>query len=72
MTGWQVYDLKGEFIRQGVFDVQLNGRNTWRELTINRGYEYSTTYPNVLVVPAKMSDVVRRRRNAAAATCAAL
>ena len=59
-TGWEVYDLKGEFIRQGVFDVKLNSRNTWKELTLNHSYEFCSTYPNVIVVPAKMSEAVRR------------
>ena len=52
--------MKGEFIRQGVFDVKLNSRNTWKELTLNHSYEFCSTYPNVIVVPAKMSEAVRR------------
>lgn len=38
--------------------MQLNSRNTWREFNLNNTYEFCTTYPNVLVVPAQMSDTV--------------
>lgn len=52
--GWKVYDPQQEFSRQGV------GRTTnqWRFTDINKDYEFSPTYPSVLVVPANISDAV--------------
>ncbi|KAK0556779.1 phosphatidylinositol-3-phosphatase ymr1 [Tilletia horrida] len=51
-SGWQFYDPKKEFTRQGV------GSRTkaWRFTDINLQYNISATYPNQLVVPTRISD----------------
>ncbi|KAI8801817.1 protein-tyrosine phosphatase-like protein [Cladochytrium replicatum] len=51
---YSLYDPNEEFRRLGV------GTKTdaWRFTKINSGYEFSSTYPQVLVVPSRISDNV--------------
>ncbi|ODN73911.1 hypothetical protein L202_07419 [Cryptococcus amylolentus CBS 6039] len=50
--GWQTYNARAEFARQGL------GTRTkaWRFTDINKDYSFSPTYPNKLVVPSRISD----------------
>ncbi|KDN48867.1 phosphatases II [Tilletiaria anomala UBC 951] len=50
--GWNRYDCKAEFARQGV------GRRTkaWRFTDVNSQYTFCPTYPAQLVVPSRISD----------------
>lgn len=54
--GWDLYDARAEFRRQGISE-KLPDRG-WRISTINLDYSFSPTYPDVLVVPSKISDNV--------------
>ncbi|KAK0537993.1 phosphatidylinositol-3-phosphatase ymr1 [Tilletia horrida] len=51
-SGWRFYDPKREFTRQGI------GSRTkaWRFTDVNGQYSFSPTYPDQLVVPARISD----------------
>ncbi|PKY04252.1 protein phosphatase [Aspergillus campestris IBT 28561] len=51
-NGWELYDPRKEFARQG---VGQNGRG-WRISTINSDYGFSPTYPAVFAVPSTISD----------------
>lgn len=48
--GWSVYDVKGEFRRQGV------PNDMWRIATVNHKYELCDTYPSMIAVPNPASD----------------
>ncbi|KIM65373.1 hypothetical protein SCLCIDRAFT_1212543 [Scleroderma citrinum Foug A] len=50
--GWNVYSPRKEFGRMGV------GTRTkaWRFTDINKDYQFSPTYPSLLVVPTRISD----------------
>lgn len=50
---WDVYDATREWERQGVFE---NGR--WRISHLNANFKEIETYPELIVVPASISDVV--------------
>lgn len=52
--GWQIYNAREEFRRQGVSEKQYE--KGWKFTEINDNYQFSPTYPSVLVVPSKMSD----------------
>lgn len=53
-TGWNCYNPRTEFARQG-----LGSRTkAWRFTDVNKDYSYSPTYPNKLVVPSRISDSV--------------
>ncbi|KAF9578931.1 hypothetical protein BGW38_005028, partial [Lunasporangiospora selenospora] len=52
--GWQIYDPLKEYERMGVIKENPN----WRISNINENYEFSPTYPKVILVPAKISDTV--------------
>ncbi|KAJ0118431.1 hypothetical protein J7T55_009214 [Diaporthe amygdali] len=52
--GWQLYDAKAEFRRQGI-GGKLQDKG-WRVSDLNADYTFSPTYPSVLVVPNKISD----------------
>lgn len=52
--GWDLYDAKAEFRRQGISE-KLADRG-WRISSINNDYAFSPTYPATLVVPSKISD----------------
>ncbi|EFX03655.1 protein phosphatase [Grosmannia clavigera kw1407] len=54
--GWDIYDARAEFRRQGISE-KLPDRG-WRISSINLDYSFSPTYPDVLVVPSKISDNV--------------
>lgn len=54
--GWTIYDARAEFRRQGISE-KLPDKG-WRLSTINQDYAFSPTYPDVLVVPSKISDNV--------------
>lgn len=56
MNGWDVYDPKAEFRRQGISE-KLPDKG-WRVTTINQDYSFCDTYPAFLVVPSKISDNV--------------
>lgn len=53
-SGWQVYNPRTEFARQGV------GSRTraWRFTDINKDYSFSPTYPSKMVVPSRIGDAV--------------
>ncbi|WVQ72356.1 hypothetical protein IAR50_001907 [Cryptococcus sp. DSM 104548] len=50
--GWQTYNPRAEFARQGL------GTRTkaWRFTDVNKDYSFSPTYPSKLVVPSRISD----------------
>lgn len=52
--GWDIYDPKKEFRRQGIGE-KLPDRG-WRISDVNNNYAFSPTYPEVLVVPTKISN----------------
>lgn len=56
VNGWQVYDPRAEFRRQGISE-KLPDKG-WRITNINKDYSFCDTYPAVLVVPSKISDNV--------------
>ncbi|TYZ57749.1 hypothetical protein PybrP1_007758 [[Pythium] brassicae (nom. inval.)] len=52
---WKVYDETAEWERQGVFE---NGK--WRISHLNAGFREIETYPELVVVPTSIPDVVLR------------
>ena len=58
LDGWEVYEPHREYARMGVFDSETSKARTsaWRSTAVNASYEYCSTYPSNLVVPAKISD----------------
>lgn len=56
INGWQFYDPKAEFRRQGISE-KLPDRG-WRVTHINKDYTFCETYPAFLVVPSSISDNV--------------
>lgn len=56
--GWKLYDPHKEFERLGVTKHKADGKDGWRFTEVNAAYEYSETYPSVLVVPSSISDNV--------------
>ncbi|EED20079.1 protein phosphatase [Talaromyces stipitatus ATCC 10500] len=54
LNGWQLYDARKEWNRQGVGREGSNAN--WRISTINADYSFSPTYPALLVVPSNISD----------------
>ncbi|KAI5459999.1 protein-tyrosine phosphatase-like protein [Mariannaea sp. PMI_226] len=56
MNGWNIYDPKAEFRRQGISE-KLSDKG-WRVTHINKDYTFCDTYPAFLVVPSKISDNV--------------
>ena len=51
---WNVFDPFSEYGRMGIGTTNTR----WRFSTINENYEFSPTYPRVLIVPSKISDNV--------------
>ncbi|VDD79562.1 unnamed protein product [Mesocestoides corti] len=49
-SGWNIYSPEEEYHRQNVIN------NGWRISKANEGYKLCRTYPEVLVVPAKVTD----------------
>ncbi|KAH0361858.1 protein phosphatase, partial [Aureobasidium melanogenum] len=56
INGWQIYDARKEYKRMGISPKGAD--RGWRLTDINRDYEYSPTYPSLLVVPSSVSDNV--------------
>jgi myotubularin-related protein 6/7/8 len=54
VKGWDLYDAKAEFRRQGISEKAAD--RGWRVSSINKDYAFSPTYPATLVVPSKISD----------------
>lgn len=61
-NGWKVYDIEEEFRRQGIDFEPLNEKrnpgpssNLYR-IVDNRTFKICSTYPQLLLVPGKMSD----------------
>lgn len=54
INGWDLYDAKAEFRRQGISEKAAD--RGWRISSINKDYAFSPTYPATLVVPSKISD----------------
>ncbi|KAI0419973.1 protein-tyrosine phosphatase-like protein [Xylaria grammica] len=55
-NGWHLYDPRAEFRRQGISTKSVD--RGWRVSLINKDYNFSPTYPGLLVVPSKISDNV--------------
>ena len=53
-SGWDAYNARTEFSRQGV-GIRTKA---WRFTDINKDYSFSPTYPGKLVVPSRISDSV--------------
>ena len=56
IDGWNVYDPKAEFKRQGISE-KLSDKG-WRVTHINHDFSFCDTYPAFLVVPSAISDNV--------------
>ncbi|TVY32275.1 Phosphoinositide 3-phosphatase, partial [Lachnellula subtilissima] len=56
INGWEVYDAKAEWKRQGISDKGAD--RGWRISKINVDYGFSPTYPALLPVPSNISDNV--------------
>ena len=54
ISGWDVYDAKAEWKRQGISDKGAD--RGWRISKINTDYGFSPTYPALLPVPSTISD----------------
>ncbi|TVY13561.1 Phosphoinositide 3-phosphatase [Lachnellula arida] len=54
INGWEVYDAKAEWKRQGISDKGAD--RGWRISKINVDYGFSPTYPALLPVPSNISD----------------
>ncbi|KAF2668879.1 phosphatases II [Microthyrium microscopicum] len=52
--GWDIYDPRREFARMGISGKSKD--SGWRISEINSKFEYSSTYPALLVVPSGISD----------------
>ncbi|OCK74291.1 protein phosphatase [Lepidopterella palustris CBS 459.81] len=56
INGWEIYDARREWKRLGI--SAKDTEKGWRISEINIDYQYSPTYPALLVVPTKISDNV--------------
>jgi len=54
INGWEIYDAKAEWKRQGISDKGVD--RGWRISKINIDYGFSPTYPALLPVPSAISD----------------
>lgn len=54
INGWELYDAKAEWKRQGISDKGVD--RGWRISKINTEYAFSPTYPALLPVPSTISD----------------
>lgn len=53
LNGWKAYDIRKEFQRQG---IQIDdGSKCLYKWVDNTNWELSPTYPELLVIPSKMS-----------------
>lgn len=66
-NGWEDYDVRKEFERQGlIFDDDISGNESkgtigcdqWRITTLNKKYELCPSYPRELLVPKNISDTM--------------
>ena len=58
---WSLYDPKAELARMGAISSTDKARSdAWRWTDVNATYEFCSTYPAMLAVPAKISDVTLR------------
>jgi myotubularin-related protein 6/7/8 len=55
-NGWDIYDARREWKRLGI--SSKDSEKGWRVSEVNKDYQYSKTYPALLVVPTKVSDNV--------------
>ena len=58
--GWKVYQPAKEYSRMGAIPLSLEDTtrsNAWRWSAVNATYDFCSTYPAQLAVPAKISDV---------------
>jgi myotubularin-related protein 6/7/8 len=53
-NGWEIYDPKAEWRRQGISDKGID--RGWRISRINVDHSFSPTYPALLPVPTNISD----------------
>jgi len=51
--GWKIYDLEKEFKRQG---LTFNGSCPFKISSINKGFRYIATYPELLIEPKNIND----------------
>lgn len=54
INGWEIYDAKAEWKRQGISEKGAD--RGWRISKINIDYGFSPTYPALLPVPSTISD----------------
>lgn len=54
VNGWDMYDARLEFKRMGISSKAKE--IGWRVSEINKDYQYSPTYPAILVVPSSITD----------------
>jgi myotubularin-related protein 6/7/8 len=54
VSGWDIYDPKAEWKRQGISDKGAD--RGWRISKINADYVFSPTYPALLAVPSTITD----------------
>ncbi|EFP85974.1 hypothetical protein PGT21_025965 [Puccinia graminis f. sp. tritici] len=58
LPGWDSYDPHAEFTRMKVIgeSSKKSENNPWRLTTINKNFNFCSTYPSVLLTPSKISD----------------
>ncbi|KAF2502587.1 phosphatases II [Lophium mytilinum] len=56
IDGWNIYDARREWKRLGI--SAKDSEKGWRISEINVDYQYSPTYPALIVVPTRISDNV--------------
>ncbi|PLW18148.1 hypothetical protein PCANC_09952 [Puccinia coronata f. sp. avenae] len=56
--GWDSYDPHAEFTRMKVIGESSKNleNNAWRLTSINKNFNFCSTYPSVLLAPSKISD----------------
>jgi hypothetical protein len=52
--GWSIFDLRREWQRLGVGSGDKGSK--WRISTLNETYQFSKTYPSLIVIPSAISD----------------
>ncbi|KAH8928317.1 phosphatases II [Atractiella rhizophila] len=54
---WSIYNPSREFSRMGISSSPSTGRTVaWRFTTVNKDFSYCPTYPQHIMVPARISD----------------
>lgn len=56
INGWELYDPRAEFRRQGISEKGAD--RGWRISKLNSDFNFSPTYPAILAVPTTISDNV--------------